>query len=256
LKFSIITICYNSGDKLKAAIDSVLSQKGVDIEYIIVDGASTDGTVEYVSSLNGISNFISEPDDGLYDALNKGVRFATGDVVGFVHGDDLLADSTVVSRVAECFASSGADAVYGDLEYVAKDDTSKVIRYWKSGKFDHSWLKFGWMPPHPALYIKREIYERAKLPNGDYFDLGFTCSSDYDFMMRLLGRMKISIAYIPLVLVRMRVGGISNKDLKHLVRKSREDLNAMRRNKIGGFGTLLAKNLRKLPQFFKRLDYS
>jgi glycosyltransferase len=135
---------------------------------------------------------------------------------------------------------------------VAKDNPDHTIRYWQSGEYDPSRLKYGWMPPHPTLYVRREIYERAKLPNGEYFDTSMTCAADYDFMMRILKNLKISVSYLPKVLIKMRVGGISNKSIRHLIRKSREDLIAIRRNNIGGLGTLAAKNLRKLPQFFKR----
>jgi len=253
MKFSIITICYNPGEEIKASVESVLLQDYSDIEYIIVDGGSTDGTVEYVSSLNNqVSKFISEPDEGLYDALNKGIRYASGDVVGFVHADDMLACSTVLSSVVGTFETSGADAVYGDLTYVAKDNTDRIIRYWKSGEYSPDKLKYGWMPPHPTLYLKREVYEKAKLASGEYFDTSFKIASDYDFMMRILGKLGISAAYIPEVLIKMRVGGVSNKSLKHILRKSKEDYLAIKRNEIGGVGTLLAKNLRKLPQFFKR----
>lgn len=253
MKLSIITICYNPGDEIKASVESVLSQDYSDIEYIIVDGGSTDGTVEYISSLNGqFSKFISEPDEGLYDALNKGLRCSSGDVVGFVHGGDLLACSTTLSSVAEVFTKSGADAVYGDLNYVAKENTDRIIRYWKSGEYSPDKLKYGWMPPHPALYVKREVYEKAKLVSGEYFDTSFKIASDYDFMMRILGKLGISAAYIPEVLIKMRVGGKSNKSIGNIIRKSYEDYLAIKRNKIGGAGTLLAKNLRKLPQFFKR----
>ena len=251
MKFSIITICYNPGDELKNAVQSVISQQDVEVEYIIVDGGSTDGTVDYISSLNGqISKFISEPDSGLYNALNKGITMATGDIVGFVHADDLLADPTVLSDIAAEFEKTGVEAVYGDLMYVARNNTDRIIRYWRSGEYSLSRLKYGWMPPHPTLYVKRSVYERAKLPNGDYFDTSFEIAADYDFMMRLLSKMKISMAYLPNVMVKMLVGGKSNKNINNIFRKSKEDYIAMKRNNIGGIGTLVSKNLRKLPQFF------
>lgn len=235
---------------MRAAVDSVSSQNASGLEYIIVDGGSMDGTVDYIRSLNGkVSKFISEPDKGLYDALNKGIRLCTGDIVGLLHADDVYADENVLQEVAQVFDKSGADAVYGDLVYVAQTDTSKVIRYWRSGEYDPSRLAWGWMPPHPALFIRRELYEKARLPNGDYFDTSLKIAADYDFMMRLLGPMGVKPVYLPRVLVKMRVGGASNKSLGNIMQKSREDLVAMRRNSIGGIGTLIAKNLRKLPQF-------
>lgn len=253
MKFSIITICYNPGKDLKTAVDSVLSQHGVDVEYIIIDGGSTDGTVEYIQSLNSqVSKFVSEPDNGLYDALNKGIALATGDVVGLVHADDLLASNDVLSDIAAEFQSGDTDAVYGDLLYVAKDNPDKTVRYWQSGQYHPDRLKNGWMPPHPTLYVKRQIYQQARLENGQYFDTSLKIAADYDFMMRLFKKMQISVSYLQLVLVMMRTGGVSNRSIKHLIRKSYEDYLAMKRNNIGGIPTLLAKNFRKLPQFVKR----
>ena len=253
MKVSIITACINNADTIEDTINCIQSQDYGNIEYIVVDGGSTDGTLDILKNYRGqIAKCLSEIDNGLYDALNKGVRLATGDLIGFVHADDLLANGSVISRVVECFTSSGADAIYGDLLYVSKDHSDKVIRHWQSGEYNQAKLRFGWMPPHPTLYLKRKIYEKAKLPNGEYFDTSFTCAADYDFMMRLLGKMQISIAYLQQVFVKMRVGGISNKNLKHILRKSREDLIAMQRNNIGGIRTLLAKNIRKLPQFIHR----
>lgn len=253
MKFSIITISYNPGRLLKDTIDSVLAQDWPNIEYIIIDGGSTDGTVDMIKSYDGsISKYISEPDKGIYDALNKGIALATGDIIGLLHADDLFADSSVLSSVASVMNESGSDAVYGDLVYVSRDNTDRVIRYWQSGPFSPARLKFGWMPPHTALYVTREVYEKARLANGQYFDTSFRIASDYDFMMRVLAKLKIYPAYLPRVLVKMRVGGASNRSIGNLIRKSREDYRAMRRNNIGGFGTLLAKNFRKLPQFLQK----
>jgi len=253
MRFSIITISYNPGRLLKETIDSVLSQDYPNIEYIIIDGGSTDGTVDVIKSYGcGISKFISEPDNGIYDALNKGIALATGDIIGFVHAGDLCADSSVISSIAKTFENSRADAVYGNLLYVSRNNINRIIRYWQSGVFSPARLKFGWMPPHTALYVTREVYKKARLANGQYFDTSFRIASDYDFMMRVLVKLKISHAYLPRVIVKMRVGGASNCSIRNLIRKSCEDYRAMRRNDIGGFSTLLAKNFRKLPQFFNR----
>ena len=238
---------------MEDTIRSVLSQDYPNIEYIIIDGASTDGTVDMIKSYDGsISKFISKPDDGLYDALNKGIALATGDIIGFVHADDLYADSSVLTSIARTFETSKAEAVYGDIVYVSRDNTDRIIRYWQSGAFNPARLKFGWMPPHTALYITRDVYEKVRLANGQYFDTSFTIAADYDFMMRILVKLKICPAYLPRVLVKMRVGGASNRNIRNLFWKSREDYRAIRRNNIGGFGTLLAKNFRKLPQFFNQ----
>jgi glycosyltransferase involved in cell wall biosynthesis len=253
MKFSIITICYNPGNSIRTAIESVLSQDYPDIEYIIIDGASTDGTVELVKSYGDkISRFISEPDNGLYHALNKGINLATGEVIGFVHADDLLARVNVISDIARGFDKTGAGGLYGDIEYVARDDTTRVIRYWRSGDFKYSSLRAGWMPPHPTLYLRRGVYRKAKLGDGGYFDTSFKIAADYDFMMRVFGKLEVDVTYLPQVLVKMRVGGKSNKSISNIIKKSCEDFTAIRRNGVGGFVTLIFKNLRKLPQFITR----
>ena len=265
MKFSIITICRNAENTIDHAIRSVLSQSVSDVEYLIVDGASTDRTVTRISEAIGGSGcrsgeqvlvsgktvrLISEPDKGLYDALNKGVRMATGDVIGFVHADDVLAAPDVLSRVAETFERSGAEGVYGDLQYVT--DTGSVLRYWSSGEYHRRKLAWGWMPPHPALYLNRRVYEQAALENGDFFDTSFRCAADYEFMMRVLARYGVQPVYLPEVLVKMRVGGVSNRSLKHIFCKSVEDWQVIRRNQIGHLHTLVWKNLGKLKQFFAR----
>ena len=253
MKFSIITVCCNPGKRISDTIESVLSQDYPDIEHIVIDGASTDGTVELVKSYgNKIGKFVSEPDNGLYDALNKGINLAAGDVIGFVHSDDSYAGSSILSTIARTFETSKADAVYGDLVYVSRDNPDRVVRYWRSGSFSPSRLRFGWMPPHPALYIARAVYENTKLANGQYFDTDFTCAADYDFVMRLLTKYKVRLVYLPKVIVKMRLGGVSNRSLHNIIQKSREDYLAMKRNNIGGLNTLVAKNFRKLPQFLNR----
>jgi glycosyltransferase involved in cell wall biosynthesis len=253
LKFSIITVVFNGEETIESCIRSIRAQTCPDIEHIIIDGGSTDGTRRIIGKYEDrIFKVISEPDKGIYDALNKGLRYAFGEVVGFVHADDLLAEDTILSELATVFTRTDADSVYGDLIYVARDDTDKIIRYWQSGTYCPARLKYGWMPPHPALYVRRHIYEKAKLPNGEYFDTSLSIAADYDFMTRILGKFGISAAYLPKVLVKMRSGGKSNRCIGNIIQKSREDYLTIRRNKIGGIGTLFAKNLCKVPQFFKR----
>jgi len=234
-------------------MSSLFSQDYANSEHIIIDGGSTDGTVDYIFSLKGsVTRFVSEADRGVYDAINKGISMATGDIIGLLHADDLYDSECVLSSVVAAFDRTGADAVYGDLVYVNRNDPQKIIRYWKSGTFTAANLKLGWMPPHPALFVRREVYENARLPDGRYFDIDLKIAADYDFMIRLLGPMKITVAYLPKVLVKMRVGGVSNRSISNIFLKSKEDLVAMRRNEIGGIGTLLAKNFRKVPQFFNK----
>ena len=247
LKISVITAVYNNR-LVGQAIDSVLSQSYPAVESIVIDGASTDGTLAALEPYRPrLGVFISERDRGIYDALNKGIKYATGDVVGFLHADDVFENSEVLAKVAEAFQDSAVDAVYGDLVYVRHDDISQVIRYWKSGRYNDAVLSRGWMPPHPTFYVRRSIYERL---GG--FDARYRIAADYDTILRFLAVGKIRATYIPEVLVRMRAGGISNRSLMTIVRKSLEDIEVLRRNKIGGVWTLLQKNLGKVSQFWRR----
>jgi glycosyltransferase involved in cell wall biosynthesis len=230
----------------------VRAQVGVDLDYIIVDGGSADGTIALIkaeSSAPGtrISRWLSERDDGIYDALNKGVALARGDVVGFLHADDMLADEEALKRVASCFDDPTVLACYSDLVYVDRYQPTKVIRHWKAGPFSRERLAFGWMPPHPTLYIRRHWYSTQ---GG--FDTRYKIAADYELSLRLLKKHTGTIVYLPEVLVRMRLGGLSNRSLGNIVRKSAEDYRALRDNKVGGLSTLILKNLRKLPQFFLR----
>jgi len=214
------------------------------VEYIVIDGRSTDGTLQLLESYSSkLDVLISEPDEGIYDALNKGILNSTGDIVGFLHADDLFESSDVLEKIANAFDNPGVEAVYGDLVYVRKNDTSKIVRYWKSCAFNEKLLHKGWMPPHPALYIKRSVFERLGMFNTSYL-----IAADYDLVLRFFGKGKLFSSHIPQVLVRMRNGGISNKSLKTIFKKSLEDHSIIRRNQIGGILTLISKNLLKLRQ--------
>ena len=246
MKISIITAVFNNQDKISIAIDSVLNQKYTDIEYIIVDGGSSDNTPAIVNSYgNKISKFICEPDKGIYDAINKGILLATGDVVGILHSDDLFENENLFQLIANTFNKTSADGTYGDLVYVKKDKPEKIIRSWKSCPFEISLLKKGWMPPHPTLFLKRGIFEKY----GPY-DTQYQISADYDFMLRIFSQPELKFAYIPQVITRMCMGGASNRSLKNIIRKSKEDLRALRKNNIGGWSALVMKNLSKIGQFF------
>lgn len=248
IRFSIITATYNSAATLPTAIESVLGQTYPHIEYIVVDGASTDGTQAIVQAYGTrIARFVSEPDGGIYPALNKGIAMATGDYVGFLHADDLLASPTIIAQMAQLATDHASDMVYGDLEYVGKENLNQTIRYWKSTPFEASLLKKGWMPPHPTLYVKRDWYQQI---GG--FDETFRIAADYDFVLRLFSQPEIHADYLNEVIVKMRVGGASNKSIKNIVRKSTEDLRAMRKNQLGGVMTLFRKNVSKLGQFFAK----
>ncbi len=248
MKISIITAVRKGRATLADALDSALAQGHPDLELIVIDGASTDGTLEVIQRYAGrINQVVSEPDRGIYDALNKGLRLATGEAVGFLHADDVFADERVLSRIAAALADPGVDACYGDLRYVRQDDLTRVVRHWRSGEYQRRRLAWGWMPPHPTFYARRAVYQRL---GG--FDTRYRIAADYDCLLRFLGTGRITCAYIPEVLVHMRLGGASNRSLRNLLQKSREDYRALRHNQVGGLGTLLLKNLQKLPQFLQR----
>lgn len=247
MKVSIITATYNSAATLRDTLESLNSQTYQDIEYIIVDGQSRDATLALIPTVTErVATIISEPDKGIYDALNKGIKAATGDIIGFLHSDDLLAYPQVIEDVVNQFKNDQCDAVYGDLEYVSKEDVTKVVRFWKSGKFKRFKMHFGWMPPHPSFYMKRELYTQ-----WGGFNLEYKISADYDSLIRYLWVHKAKISYLPKVLTRMRVGGMSNRSLKNMIQKSREDVHVMRKHGLFWPIVLICKNFSKLPQFLK-----
>ena len=248
MTISIITVVYNNAEYIRDAIISVLSQDYQSIEFIVIDGGSEDGTLEIIKEYQErISFFLSGPDNGIYDALNKGISHSTGDVIGFLHSDDVFSNDEVVSILAREFGRSNSDVVYGDLVYVKSVDTNTIVRHWEAGEFSNKNLRCGWMPPHPTFYVRRGIYNKY---GG--FNLMYHISSDYDSMLRILTIKNIRVAYIPEVLVKMRTGGVSNKSIINIINKSIEDYRVLKANRIGGFITVLCKNFRKLPQFFKK----
>ncbi|PKQ74609.1 glycosyltransferase family 2 protein [Aeromonas sobria] len=245
MKVSIITATYNSAATIHDTLASLESQTYPDIEYIIVDGASKDNTLEVINhNCTRVSKIISEPDRGIYDALNKGIAAATGDIVGFLHSDDLLAYPDAIADLVNVFNIGEYDAVYADLEYVQQNDISKVVRLWQSGNYNKRKLKYGWMPAHPTFYMRRRCYQKF-----NDFDLNYKIAADYDSILRYLWRENVRAGYLPQVLIKMRVGGISNRSLSTILRKMREDIQAMRSNGLFWPVTLAWKNLSKIPQF-------
>ncbi|WP_106745695.1 glycosyltransferase family 2 protein [Yoonia maritima] len=246
MKISVVTAVMNGADTLPRAIQSLRQQCYSDIEHIVQDGGSTDGSLEFLRC-HGHPNMavVSAKDAGIYDAINTGISRATGDVIGLLHADDQLASSDTIAQVARAMRDPEIDGVYGDLQYIGQGDPAPIVRHWKAGPYSRGRLKWGWMPPHPTLYLRREVFERL----GAY-DASFRISGDYDAMLRYLVRGNVRFAYIPQVMVRMQVGGASNRSVSQMMRKSREDYRAIRRHRVGGVGTLIAKNLSKLPQFF------
>ncbi len=248
VKLSIITVTYNSAQTLEQTIQSVLSQNYPNIEYIIIDGKSSDNTLSVIEKYkNRISIFISEKDEGLYHAINKGIALATGDIIGILHADDFYIDHNVLTKVADTFAVHHADAVYADLYYVDKNNTDKIIRTWKSGAYKASGFLWGWMPPHPTFFVKRDCYTKYGL-----FNTTLRSAADYEIMLRLLHKHKINAAYLPQFIVKMRVGGQSNASVKNRVKANNEDRLAWKLNNLHPyFFTLTLKPLRKITQFFK-----
>lgn len=248
MQISIITAVFNSEATVAEAIASVAAQSYPNVEHLIIEGQSTD---ESLAAIEGAAHdrmvLISEPDKGLYDALNKGISRASGDVVGFLHSDDYLAHPDVLSRIAAAFEDPAVEAVFSDLDYVSKTDTSRIVRRWATGPFELGRLKRGWMPAHPTLYLRRSVYERI-----GPFDTGFQIAADYDFILRYFSQTAAQTVYIPEVFYKMRLGGESNRDFGRLKRKSLEDYRAIRRNGVGGPMTLAIKNLSKLGQFLPK----
>lgn len=248
MKFSILTAVWNREATLGQALDSLDAQSYRDYEHIVQDGGSTDGTLALLETRRDPRRkLVSERDKGIYDALNRALDRATGDVVGLLHSDDFLPHPEVLARVAARFNETGADAVYGDLDYVSATDPTRVIRHWKSGDYSPAKLKRGWMPPHPALFLRRAVIETW----GGY-DTSYRIAADYDSILRYFGKGHISAAWLPEVLVKMRVGGESNRSLERIWRKSREDYRALKTNGVGGVSALARKNFGKLGQFVVR----
>ena len=226
MKVSIVTVCLNAAATVRDAIDSVASQDYPDIEHIVIDGGSTDGTLELLQSINGrISGLVSEKDEGLYDAMNKGVRLCTGEVIGFLNADDFYASAHVISSVIERFNDQSLGACYGDLEYVDKDDTQRTVRCWKSGRFVKGSFAKGWVPPHPSFFVRLELLRQA----GGFNTL-LKLAADNDLMMRLLECSGVKTCYLPEVLVKMRTGGATNKSFGSIWRQNLEILGALRAN--------------------------
>nr|WP_321248255.1 glycosyltransferase family 2 protein [uncultured Psychroserpens sp.] len=251
MKVSIITATYNSAKTLEVCMASVLNQTYDDIEYIIVDGKSKDQTksiIKETATKNDCINWVSEPDKGIYDALNKGIERATGDVVGFVHSDDYLANDTVIADIVEIFKTKDVEGVYGDLHYVSFENTDLVVRNWISQPFKAKLLNRGWMPAHPTLFLKRQVY----LDKG-LFNLNYKIAADYDFILRIFKIDAYNFHYLPKVITKMRVGGASNRSLKSIIQKTKEDFKASKTNGLNfPLKVILSKNLSKIPQWFKK----
>lgn len=249
MKISIITVVYNNEKTIKGAIQSVFSQDYKNIEYIIIDGNSCDDTVKLICEFKEkLGYFISEKDSGLYDAMNKGIRAATGDIVGILNSDDLYQDSGVISAVMKQFNDDlELDILYGDLVYVKSEDISKVIRTWKSKKYYNRFFENANVPPHPSLFVKKRVYDIAGL-----FDLEYKIAADYEFMLRIFKKHNFNSRYFNKLLVRMRLGGASNASIASVIKQNKEVLNAWKKNNLKSpFYLMPLRVLKKTTQFFK-----
>ena len=247
LKLSIITVCYNSAETIESTIQSVLEQDYGNVEYIIIDGKSTDTTLQIIDKYKlQLSKLISEKDEGIYFAINKGIALASGEIIAILHADDFYSNSHVIAKVVKTFEEQNVDTIYGDLQYVDRVDTSIVKRNWRSGEYKDGLFLKGWMPPHPAFFVRKTCYEKY-----GKFNTMLRSAADYELMLRFLHKYKCSTAYIPEVLVKMRIGGKSNVSILNRIKANREDKKAWFMNDLKpGIFTLLLKPFSKLGQFF------
>lgn len=245
MKVSIITATYNSERTIKDTLSSVKQQTYKNVEHIIIDGASSDKTINLLDLYGHQGPKVSECDKGIYDAMNKGVAMAHGDIIGILNSDDFYADNKVIEKVVEAFENSDCDAVYGDLVFIDGKQSNKVVRKWIAGSYDKNQFYNGWMPPHPTVFIRKKVYEKYGL-----FNLKFKSSSDYELLLRLMFINNINVSYIPQVLVHMRTGGQSNKSLSNRLAAHKEDYMAWVTNGISPkWYTLAMKPLSKIKQF-------
>lgn len=246
-KFTIITVCFNSADVILENLDSVKKQTFKNFEHIFIDGKSQDKTVKIINEYSLANKIIiSEPDEGIYDAMNKGIRISKGEYIIFLNSDDFFINNTVLEKVNSCVRKIMPDIIYSDIIYVSKINSKKVIRKWVSGIFKKSKLKFGWMPPHPGITIRKSV-----LVGAGGFDKSFRISGDYDLLLRIFSINTIKIKYLNIFTVAMKTGGVSNNNIRNLLLKWNEDYFALKRNNIGSIFTIIFKTIRKLNQFFK-----
>ena len=228
IQITIVTVCYNSAATIRNTLESVASQSNKNFEHIIVDGGSTDGTVAVIREWNKHPiRLISEPDKGIYDAMNKGIRLASGDIIGILNSDDVYYDSYVLKNVSQVMTDVSIDVCYADLIYVDQNNLNKIIRYWKSCAFKKGLFQKGWMPPHPTFFARRLIYEGYGL-----FDLNYSLAADFELMARLLERFQIKSVYVPKIFIKMRFGGASNKSMFNVIKQNMEIYKACKKNNL------------------------
>lgn len=244
MKVSIITSCFNREKTIEVTLQSVLQQTYSDVEYIVVDGASKDNTLNIVNKYKEqISKIVSEPDRGMYEGLNKGIRMATGDIIGLMHSDDCFYSKNTLEHVVEMFQKTGTDLIYGNGLFVDENEPSKIVRNWISGTYSKAKMKRGWLPLHPTVYIRRECFERLGL-----YDESYKIAADSDFLVRYMYEGNLKVAYLNEYIVRMRMGGLST-DPEKMKQKWAEDLRMYRSHGFSPYWTLMCKIASKVPQF-------
>jgi glycosyltransferase involved in cell wall biosynthesis len=227
-KISIITVCYNSAKTIESCIKSVINQTYNNIEYIIIDGNSTDSTTQIINNYrNKISKIIIEDDNGIYDAMNKGIKISSGSVIGILNSDDFYPNNLIIETIMKQISNDKLDGCYGDLCYVDEYNTDKIIRKWKSSEYVNGLFSKGWVPPHPTVFLKKYIYD-----THGYFDLKYTIASDFDMLVKLFYIKKIRMKYFPNVTVYMRNGGKSNSSFSNIIKQNKEILSILNKYRI------------------------
>lgn len=247
MKISIITVVYNNDKTIEDAIKSVLSQSYTNIEYVIIDGGSKDKTVSIINKYKKhLGYFVSEKDNGLYDAMNKGIRYSTGDVIGILNSDDLYQDANVISDIMNQFmAHPELDLLYGDLVYVKNEDTDKVVRKWNSKNYYSHFFENGNVPPHPSLFVKNKVYKEAGL-----FDLQYKLAADYELMLRMFKKNDFTSKYINRLVIKMRLGGATNQSFKNIINQNKEILKSWKKNGLKApFYLMLFRIFKRIAQF-------
>ena len=248
MKVSIITVCFNSAETIEDTVKSILGQDYKDIEYIVVDGDSTDGTLDIIEKYHGrIHKYISEPDNGVYDAMNKGIRLATGDIIATLNSDDLYANETIVGRMVEFIQTNGLDAAYGDLAYIDPNNGNHVTRFWKVGEYKRGAFYHGWVMPHPTFFCRKQVFEKY-----GYFNEKFQIAADFELMLRFIEKHRIKVGYLPKEIVKMRTGGRANV-LRGIIRGNWEIMKSFRLNNLRlSPWFFIVKPITKISQLFTR----
>ena len=247
LKVSIITVCYNSTSTIESTLQSVANQSYINVEHVVIDGASTDDTVELIKRYKTM--LVTELDKGIYDAMNKGIKLATGDIIGTLNADDFYIDNNVLSAVMQVFSDESVEACFADLVYVDQFDTNKIARYWKSKPYQAGLFKQGWMPAHPTFFVRKSVYEKFGV-----FDLNYQIAADFELLFRFIEQNKIKTYYLPKVLVKMRLGGTTNKSLKNIRTQNNEIIRILRAHyhDFSAFQFWRHKIINRFVQFISR----